>query len=79
VKVVAFAADGSRLAEKSLEVAPDRGQELALPRGASYVEVEVDGTAVSAAVVVEGDGSTVVPVTELQRFGLVPAVRPAQP
>ena len=46
---------------------------LDLPRGTAFVDVMPRGTPVRGAVLLSGDGATVIPLTELLTQGLVPA------
>jgi hypothetical protein len=74
--VTAYDADGRRLERRRVEVTDESGGAVELPRGTALVRVASQRTAVSAAVVVTGQGATVVPLEELVRRGLVPSVRP---
>jgi hypothetical protein len=77
-QVTAYA-DGEVLTEKRVELTQGSGASLPLPDDASLVRVTPRRTDVSAAVVVSGQGATVVPLRELVRRSLVPAVRPGLP
>lgn len=77
--VAAYDAEGKRLEESRVELAEGSGGVVDLPRGTTLVRVTPRRTAVAAAVVVKGDGATVVPLRALVRFGLVPDVRPGLP
>lgn len=77
--VAAYDADGKRLRQRQVELAEGTGGVIDLPRGTALVRVTPRRTSVAAAVVVKGDGATVVPMQALVRFGLVPDVRPGLP
>lgn len=77
--VAAYGQDGGLLAEKRVELREGSGGQVDLPRGTVLVRVTPRRTDVSAAVVVTGRGHTVVPLRELVRRALVPAVRPGLP
>jgi hypothetical protein len=74
--VTAYDADGKQVLKK--RVAQQQGHTAAvrLPRGAAYVDVVPDGTVVRGAVVVTGNGATVIPLDELLTKGLVPQISP---
>ncbi len=75
-QVTAYDASGQRVLRKT--VASQRGHTvaLALPRGTGFVQVVPRGTPVRGAVVLSGDGATVVPLSELLTQGLVPQISP---
>lgn len=77
--VAAYDTDGKRLGEEKVELTDGSGAVLDLPRGTALVRVTPRRTEVAAAVVVKGDGATVVPLRALVRYGLVPDVRPGLP
>lgn len=77
--VVSLAGTGKQLASERVELGRDRSQEIGLPRGTVSVSVRVERTSVVGSVLVTGDGATVLPLVELERFGYVPGVRPALP
>ena len=77
--VVSLAGTGEQLASERVELGRDRGQEIGLPRGTVSVTVRVERTSVVGSVLVTGDGATVLPLVELERFGYIPGVRPALP
>jgi hypothetical protein len=79
VAVVTSHADGEVLEEKRVELTGGSGGSVSLPEGTALVRVSPRRTDVAAAVVVSGQGSTVVPLQELVRRSLVPAVRPGLP
>ena len=79
VTVVAHTAGGKELVSRRIELNPGRGAAVDLPEGATLLTVTPDGTSVIGAVLVQGRGSTVVPLRELVRTGLIPDVRPGTP
>ena len=70
---------GRQLAEKRLELKPGTGGEIRLPSGAALVQVTPRRTSVNAALMVTGDGATVVPFHEQVTDALIPDVRPGLP
>lgn len=79
VTVVARSASGEQLVSTRAEVAPGRGTVVELPAKATVVSVVPQRTDVTGAVQVTGNGTAVVPLTELVRSGLIPDVRPGLP
>jgi hypothetical protein len=80
VQVVSRTASGRALGRARVEVAPDRGFSLQLPRGVRLVTVTPARTTVTGAVLLtDRRGSAVVPLTAPQLNGLVPQVRPDLP
>ncbi len=79
VTVVAFSESGERLASMRAEVGPGRGTVVKLPEKAVLVAVTPERTPVTGAVLVSGNGAAVVPLTELVRNGLIPAMSPGLP
>jgi hypothetical protein len=79
VSVVAHTAGGKELASRRIELNPGRGVAVDLPDGATLLRITPDGTSLIGAVLVQGRGSTVVPLRELVRTGLIPDVRPGTP
>jgi hypothetical protein len=75
-RVTAYDADGTRVLRT--RVGQQRGQTavVRLPRGAAYVDVVPQGTVVRGAVMLSGDGATVIPLHELLTKGLVPQISP---
>ena len=51
-------------------------ESVKLPKRTAYVHVEPERTVIRAAVVVSGDGASVIPLQELLTEGLVPHIRP---
>lgn len=74
VTVVARDADGRELATETVEVTPGAGADIAVPGRAVLVEVTPERTSVLGAVLVTGDGATVVRLRDAVRDGLVPQV-----
>lgn len=70
---------GRQLQEKRLELKPGTGGEVRLPAGAALVKVTPRRTSVHAALMVTGDGATVVPFHEQVTDALIPDVRPGLP
>ena len=70
---------GRPLAEKRLELKPGTGGEVNLPSGAALVRVTPRRTSVHAALMVTGNGATVVAFRELVTDALIPDVRPGLP
>jgi hypothetical protein len=80
VRVVSSAASGRQLDSTRVEVSPQRGFSVDLPRGTRLVTVTPVRTAVTGAVILtDGGGTAVVPLTAPQMNGLVPQVRPGLP
>jgi hypothetical protein len=74
--VTAYDASGAQLLVK--RVGEQQGHTVAvpLPKGAAFVRVVPDGTELRGAVVLTGDGASVIPLGELLTQGLVPQIRP---
>lgn len=79
VTVVARSANGKELASTRAEMVPGRGTVVKLPAKATVVSVVPERTDVTGAVQVSGNGTAVVPLTELVLSGLIPGVRPGLP
>jgi hypothetical protein len=80
VTVVALAADGSRLKEKKVEIAPDRAVVVTVPAAARLVTAQPARTSVIGSVVTSAPAGTwVLPLTVPLVSGLVPQVRPGLP
>ena len=77
--VTAYAGNGRALAEQRVELAPDRGADVALPDQTELVVVTPEGTSVRAALLLTGTGAAVVPLRELVLTELLPDVRPGVP
>ena len=70
-------ADGVTLTPEQVELTPGRAFEVAVPDGAAVAVLTVERTTASAVVVIEDEGSVVLPFIVPDEAGLVPAVRPA--
>lgn len=79
VTVVARDADGREVAREEVEVTPGAGADVAVPARAAVVELVPTRTSVVGAVLVTGDGATVVRLREPVRDALVPQVGPGLP
>ncbi|MCW2845538.1 MAG: hypothetical protein JWN22_3454 [Nocardioides sp.] len=79
VTVVGWSASGRQLVSTRAELRPGRGTVVRLPDRAVLVRVVPDGTPVTGAVVVSGNGTAVVPLRELVRNGLIPEMHPGLP
>lgn len=80
VQLVARAADGKTLKEKTVEVVPDRGVIVAVPAATRLLTVQPARTSVVGAVLTSApSGTSVLPLTVPVVNGLVPHVRPGLP
>lgn len=79
VTVVARSASGKKLADTRAEVRPGQGTIVKVPARAVMVQLVPERTPVVAAVIVEGNGATVLPFRPLVRNGLIPVVDPGLP
>ena len=77
-RVTAYDASGQRVLRKTVTSQRGHTVDLELPRGTAFVHVEPRGTPVRGAVLLTGDGATVIPLTELLTQGLVPQISPGQ-
>jgi hypothetical protein len=77
-RVTAYDASGKRVLRKTVSSQRGHTVDLELPRGSAFVHVEPRGTPVRGAVLLTGDGATVIPLTELLTQGLVPQISPGQ-
>lgn len=77
--VTAWSEAGKELVSKRVELKDGTGGSVDLPRGAALVRVAPSRTSVHAAVLVTGDGATVVPLRAAVTRALVPDVRPGLP
>lgn len=77
--VVARSVSGEELATKRVELAPGRGSLVRLPEGAALLTITPQRTSVIGAVLLLGDGASVVRLHELARSDLIPDVRPGLP
>lgn len=77
--VVARSIGGEVLATTRVELAPGRGAALRLPTGAALLTITPERTSMIGAVLLLGNGSSVVRLHELVRSGLIPDLRPGLP
>ena len=77
-RVTAYDASGTRVLHTTVTSQQGHTVSLALPSGTAFVHVQPRGTPVRGAVVLTGDGATVVPLTELLTQGLVPQISPGR-
>ncbi|MEZ5096640.1 MAG: DUF5719 family protein [Nocardioides sp.] len=75
--IVSLGADGTQLATERVELVPERGAVVELPRGTAVVRVSVQRASVVGSVVVTARGTVVLPLTESVRSDLQPWVFPA--
>jgi hypothetical protein len=74
--VKAYDASGRRLLRRRVGQQQGRVVAVTLPTGAAFLRVIPERTVIRAAVVLTGDGASVVPLHELLTEGLVPHVQP---
>ncbi len=74
--VTAYDVAGKELLDERIALSEGGGGTLDLPEDTRLVRVTPRRTAVAGAVVVNGDGATVVPLRDLVRYSLIPDVRP---
>lgn len=79
VTVVARDAAGAEVAREEIEVTPGAGADVTVPARAVLVELAPSRTSVVGAVLVMGDGATVVRLRDPVRAALVPQVGPGLP
>ncbi|MCW2796369.1 DUF5719 family protein [Nocardioides sp.] len=79
VTVVARSLNGKLLGSTRTEVNPGRGVLVKVPKGAVLLTVTPERTPIIGAVLVQGQGATVVPLRQLVRSGLIPDIRPGTP
>ena len=77
-QVTAYDATGAELHTDTVALEQGRVASLTLPRGTAFLDVVPQRTTIRAAVLVAGDGATVVPLHELLTQGLVPQIWPGQ-
>jgi hypothetical protein len=77
-RVTAYDDTGKRVLTRTVPSQQGHTVALDLPRGTAFVQVVPRGTPVRGAVLLTGDGATVVPLTELLTRGLVPQISPGQ-
>lgn len=75
-RVTAYDESGQKVLTKTVASQQGHTVSLELPRGTAFVQVQPRGTPVRGAVLVTGDGATVIPLTELLTQGLVPQISP---
>lgn len=75
--VATFAADGTELSVERVELVPDEGAAVALPRRAAMLRLTLERTSVVASLLVTGDGAVSLPLSESVLEALLPQVRPA--
>jgi hypothetical protein len=78
VTVTAYDGSGKRVLHRTVGTQSGRTSSIRLPRGTEMVRVVPRRTQVRGAVVVSGDGATVIPLHELLVKGLVPQISPGQ-
>jgi hypothetical protein len=74
--VTAYDASGKQLLDKRVGQQQGHTVPVALPKGTAFLRVTPQGTPIRGAVVLTGDGASVVPMHELLTEGLVPSIRP---
>jgi hypothetical protein len=74
--VTAYGASGAQLLDTTVGQQQGHVSTVELPKGTAYLRVVPARTVVRGAVVLTGAGASVVPLTELETRGLVPAIRP---
>jgi hypothetical protein len=74
--VTAYDASGTQLLDQRVGQQEGHTVEVDLPKGTAFVRVVAQGTLIRGAVVLDGDGASVVPLHELLTQGLVPQIRP---
>lgn len=79
VTVVAHGPNGEKLGSTRTELNPGRGAEVKVPDAAVLLTITPESTPVIGSVLVQGDGTTIIPLVELVRSGLIPNVRPGTP
>lgn len=79
VTVRGLSAGGEQILDKRVEVSPGRAFGVQVPAKVAALEVVPERTTVAAALLLGGDRTAVVPLSELDSRELVPAIRPAQP
>jgi hypothetical protein len=74
--VTAYDATGQKLLGQRVGQQEGHTVAVALPKGTAFFRVVPQGTLIRAAVVLTGDGASVVPLHELLTQGLVPQIQP---
>ena len=78
-RVTAYDASGAKVLHRTVAEQQGRTVTVELPAGTTFVSVVPQGTPVRGAVVVSGDGATVIPLHELLTQGLVPQISAGRP
>jgi hypothetical protein len=76
ITVKAYDTAGQPLPDQRVGLQQGHTATIRLPKGAAYVQVTPERTVIRAAVVVQGDGASVLPMQELLTQGLVPHIHP---
>lgn len=76
--VTAYDATGAQVLHQRVAEQQGRTVTIALPKGTAFVDVLPQGTPVRGAVVVAGQGASVIPLRELLTQGLVPQISAGQ-
>ena len=76
VTVTAYDVSGQKLPDQRIGLQEGHTEAIELPKGTAYVHLEPERTVIRAAVVLTGDGASVVPMHELLTEGLVPHIQP---
>lgn len=74
--VKAYDASGKQLLDQRVGLQQGHTVPVELPKGTAFLRVTPQGTTIRGAVVLSGDGASVVPLQELLTEGLVPSIRP---
>ena len=74
--ITAYDASGNALPDRRVGLQQGHTESVKLSKRTAYVHVEPERTVIRAAVVVSGDGASVIPLQELLTEGLVPHIRP---
>jgi Family of unknown function (DUF5719) len=78
VTVKTYGARGRPLPDQRIGLQQGQTQAIKLPKGVAYVRLAPERTVIRAAVVVSGNGASVIPMHELLTEGLVPHIQPGQ-
>jgi hypothetical protein len=74
--ITAYDASGDALPDQRVGLQQGHTETVRLPDRTAYIHVEPERTVIRAAVVLSGDGASVIPLPELLTKGLVPHIRP---
>jgi hypothetical protein len=74
--ITAYDASGDALPDQRVGLQQGHTETVRLPDRTAYIHVEPERTVIRAAVVLSGDGVSVIPLPELLTKGLVPHIRP---